>query len=496
MNEVYSTKSHFDVIVLQFKPDNPANLSSRFKTDEIQEIGSGIKIPTEFINSLSYSDHIENSSFSISISDGGMKWIETLTGKIRLREILDEGTIIVITENGNKKFAGRVNSITDLGSIEGEENYKVSGGGLETAISEQTIFIDYSDETKSTLEKTPGVATNLSGKIKAVLKEIVKVITNAKNPTLMLKSLCDAAINQLLSNGKYGGYLFKHILDYANGTLSNDTYSNNFLHTLQWLNQVGFGNTISFWNLMTSIAKPPLYELFVHYDSASDLHIDSEKTLGKNGELTGIDTSISAPFGYLVFRKTPLDKIRNESTDTGFAVKVPCNILSSFDFSSSTNNIFSGVHINLGILDNMTSLVLNPVTYNPVLLGKFGQRVFNVTLDGIGFPKDATTEADKKSFKDKIASIQDLLYSVFGQGDRIVSGSIHGTYMRGICKGQYMEIVSPNEMDSLPKRLRRYDPHFYITGVDVTWSPGSGMADMTLSVKWGRKSNRKEDSSF
>lgn len=461
---------------------------------EVEATTSTIKIPVEFIDSLSYSDNLESSSFSVNIVDGGMKYIDTFSGKIRLREILIEGTIILITERGQKKFAGRINSVSDSGNVEGDENYKISGGGLETAISEQTIFIDFSDDTKSTLEKTPAVASNFAGKIKAVIKEIAKVVKNAKDPTLLLESLCEAAINQLLSNGSYGGYPFKNLLSYSK-TLSKDVYTNNFIHTLQFLNLPQFGNTISFWNMMHSVAKPPLYELFVHYDESSSMYININNSIEKAPEnFSESDSNISDPIGTLVFRKTPLAEISSDLELDGFSNKIPVNIINSFSLSSSTNDIFSGVHVGLGILDNMSSLIINPVTYNPELLGRFGQRIFQITLDGVGFPKDATSDGDQAPLKDKITTIQNLIYDVFGKGDRIVSGTLNATYWRGVCKGQYIQIVPLSEFDSLPKRLRRYDPHFYVTGVSVTWSPDSGMADMLLSVKWGRKSDRSEES--
>lgn len=491
--KVNAIQPKFQVFLYGFVPNDPTRLSSRLSPGEIAAMASPIEIPGEFIDSLTYTDSIDAGSFSISLAKGGTGYLITTFGqKVRIREIFRTGELIVITESQKIKFVGRIKSADHSSNIEGSQDYSASGGGMEDAIQSQTLFIDFDGSGPNVAGRPAEVVSNsTTPKIQAALNIISEAVKESKTPSGIIRSLANAAIKTLLSNGKYGGETFSEL---APLKLDPDSYTRGFIHTTQWFSNQSFGNTMSIWSLMASIAKPPLYELFFHYDQDCYFHTsESLPPLTPKGELgftESDDYTPSAPFGHLVFRKTPFDKLETDLSNlkSGVISEVLESNFNSFNLSESQDDIFSGVHTGVGIMDNLTGLALNPVTYNPALLAKFGQRVLQITLDGVGFPTEAQTEGTQVNFKAQLVAIQEKIYQTFGTGERIFTGSFSGFYFRGLCKGQIMKLTDNDGFsDTLHKEIKQYDPKFYVTGIRVTWKPGSGMATQETSVKWGKR---------
>lgn len=495
---VNAIQPKFQVFVFGFVPDLFTNLSSRLSIGEIVAMQSPIEIPGEFIDSLTYSDTIEGGSFSISIPKGGTGVIQTRVSPIRIREVLRTGELIVITESEKIKFVGRIKSADHESSATGDQSYTVSGGGMEDCIQSQTLFIDYDRSGPNVTGVPVSVAANTpTTKLQAALDIISDVIKESKTPGGILESLANAAIKILLSNGSYGGENFQRLVKYKFDPIS---YTIGFIHTVQWYNNQSFGNTVSLWSLMASIAKPPLYELFFHYDQ--DCYFSGGDTIPpilKNFDIEVLsefsDYTPSTPISHLIFRKTPFSKLSDQLSDPmlGVISEVPESNFSSFSLSESQDDIFSGVHVNLGIQDTVTGIMLNPVTYNPSLLAKFGQRVFQITLDGVGMPPELQAPGAQTGNLAALALIQEQIYQTFGTGERVFSGSFSGFYFRGLCKGQIMKITDENGISELHKEIDFYEPNFYVTGIRVTWRPGSGIATQETMVKWGK---RKENPSW
>lgn len=494
--KVNAVNPRFQVFLFGFVPNNPTNLSARLSQSEILAMGSPIEILGEYIDSVTYTDTVESGSFSITLAKGGTGYLFSSTGsRLRIREIFRVGEIIVITESQKIKFAGRITSASHSSSVTGEQDYVVSGGGLESAIQSQTLFIDFDNSGPNVAGQPASAVANAPiPRIQAALNIIAEAVQDSKTPHGILKSLTESAIETLLSNGNYGGKQFSSLVEQTFDPLS---YTVGFIHTTQWFTAQSFGNTLSIWSLMASIAKPPLYELFFHYDqecyfSASENLIPIQRKISlKESD----DYTPDTPIAYLIFRRTPFSKLDSSFDDPlgGVVSEVLESNFNSFDLSENEGDIFSGVHANVGIMDNLTGLALNPVTYNPSLLAKFGQRVFQVTMDGVGFPTEAQNEGAQAPFKALLSEIQEKIYKTFGTGERIFTGSFSGHYFRGLCKGQILKITDNDGSDKLHKEIKQYDPKFYVTGIRVNWKPGLGIATQETMVKWGK---RKVDPSW
>ncbi|TGK79220.1 hypothetical protein EHQ23_19385 [Leptospira bourretii] len=492
--KVNAIKPDFQVFLFGFVPNIVTRLSKRLSPGEIAAMRSPIEIPGEFIESLTYVDSIDNGSFTLTLAKGATgNIITTYAGKVRIREVLRTGELIVVTESKKTKFVGRIKTANHVSNVSGEQSYVVSGGGLEDCIQSQTLFIDFDKSGPNIVGQPAESVSNLPiSKIQAALNIISEVISESKTPSGIIESLSDAAIRTLLSNGNYGGEIFWDLVEYKFDKLS---YTIGFIHTVQWINNQSFGNSLSIWSLMASIAKPPLYELFFHYDQDCSLYAGEttspiEKKSNGFGLFGSDDFTPDLPLARLVFRKTPFDKLEDDFFLPYFGIssEVPESQFNSFDLSESQEDIFSGVHVNLGIQDTITGLALNPVTYNPSLLAKFGQRVMQITMDGVGMPPELQAPGAQSGNIASLLKIQEKLYETFGTGERIFTGSFSGFYFRGLCKGQIMRLTDDDGYsDSLHKEIKQYHPNFYVTGVRVVWRPGSGTATQETMVKWGKR---------
>ncbi|MDI7165968.1 hypothetical protein [Leptospira santarosai] len=487
---IHAISPSFRVFLFGFLPNNLAAVSKRYSTSEILALKSPIEIPKEFLERVNYSDRLEGGSFKIDLPKGARNEILVNNQRVRVRELFRPGRIIVITEDDMIKFAGRISESSHEANSKGDSEYGITGEGLEEAISSQILFIDF-DNSKPVSATIPAESASQSpgSRLEVALQVVLNAIKETKSPTLMMNSLANSAIKHLLSNGSYGGNPFSMLIETLKG-LDQNPHTTAFLHTLQWINSQNFGNTLSIWSLMESLAKAPLYELFFHYDQTVDFYI-SETTPFLQKKLTKEKISTpDTPIATLVYRKTPFEFLDTNLIPKGLVANVEQSLINGFRLSESTSDIFSGVHINIGIFDNITGLTLNPVTYSPSLLAEFGQRVLSIVLDGTGFPKESQDAASQSVFKDKLNEIQSKIFNTFGTGERIFSGSFSCGYFRGISKGMFMKIVNESgesKSKKIHKELEIYDPKFYVTGIDVTWIPGSGIADQTITVKWGKR---------
>lgn len=485
---VNAISPNFQVWLFGFVPDLTGQSTGRLTFAEIEAMRSPLEIPGEYIEYLTYTDSVDGGNFTITIPKGNTGTIPGSLGSLRIREILRVGEIIVITERKRIKFCGRIQSTSRSSNITGDQSYTISGAGLEDAIQSQILFIDYDSSGPPIAKRPVGlVANSPTSKISAAFDIIGKAVQASKNPASLIRSLATAAINTLLSNGKYGGKSFAKLVGIKTSPLA---YTIGFINTVQWFSNASFGNTLSLWSLMSSVAKQPLYELFYHYDeechlfiSDSSLPISSKRDLGLFNDYTP-----DSPISNLIFRQTPFDKLEAGLSNPllGIVSEVSESNFNSFELSENLSEIFTGVHVTLGIQDNVTGLMLNPVTYNPSLVAKLGQRVFQISLDGVGFPKIASNAASQKPFIAMLKTIQDKVYETFGTGERIFSGTFSGYYFRGLCKGQILRIVNDVGFGDLHKELKDYDPNFYVTGIRVTWRPGTGVATQETMVKWGK----------
>lgn len=480
--------------------------------EDLRLMSSPLKIPMEYITVCDYQDRVEDdSSFRIEFNNGFNEVFVSEQGtKHFLSEIIQEGSIILFTESGAKKFAGYVSSIKDSSSSSGDWKMVVSGGGLEDAIRAMTLFLDTFGET-SPVSKNPKEIANKkpTGTFQAAFESLSRIVKETKTPQKLIQSIAQEAIKVFLSNGAYGGERYSDLLSTQQG-ITFESYTEDLIHTITWLNEASPGNKMSFWELMQSLATAPLYELFVHYDESTTLRISEGLVINEkfdDSETEPInDSEPKLPLGHLVFRKTPLEFIDKIEDIESLHSRIPENIIKSMELQEDRNNIFSGVHVRLGVIDNISALLINPVTYNPDTLARVGQRVLDIVLDGVSFPTE-NSEAKNKPKIQKLQEIQELIMTIFGSGDFKTEGTLYCDYYRGITKGKFVDIMSADDPENTGPThhvFHRYfggiskggesgtrAPRFYVTGVDVTINPGKAQCTMDLHVKWGARGFRR-----
>jgi len=484
----------------------------RNNLEDLKLMGSAIKIPMEYITICDYQDRIdENSSFMIEFNNGFNEVFVSEEGtKHFLSEIIQEGSIILFTESGNKKFAGYITSISDSSSSNGTWKMTVSGGGLEEGIRGMSLFIDTFGEP-SAVDKDPSNVTSKSptGNYQAAFDALGRIVKNTKTPQKLIQSIAKEAIRTFLSNGAFGGEPYNKLLAIEQG-ITYESYTQDLIHSISWLNEASPGNKISFWELMESLATAPLYELFIHYDDSTDIQIaEGREILGKDINLDDEENNSDEPklpLGNLVFRKAPLEYIDKIQDIESLHSRIPENIIKNLKLKEDRNDIFSGVHVRPGVIDNITGLLINPVSYNPDTLARVGQRVLSIVLDGVSFPPE-NSEAQNKSFAKNLDEIQSLIMTVFGKGDFKTKGTIYCDYFRGITKGKFVDIMSSEDIENTGPNhhaFHRYfggltkseesgtrAPRFYVTGISVTINPGQSICSMDLEVKWGARGFRR-----
>lgn len=496
---MYTVNPQFQIYVYGFRNRNELlNNGGTPATDSFTNdivYGESVKLPMELVEEFSYEDSVESGSFEISLVEGHRKEFSIFSFDVQVEELLSIGHIIVITENKKIKFSGQIHKRSRRDEPSGESSFKVSGSGLEGLIEKQILTIDLmaeymADKNLKTAIEPDALATYMNG-LSTAFNTLSTTVTELKSPGDAIQKLFEGCLENFLNKSLFGGSNILDLINYMGG-ISTDSYSNGLIHIIPWINQAQFGNQINYWNLIESIATQPLYECFFHYnesaslwieDGFSNVYIDSDYS-------NNMDT-----IGNLIFRKTPWmyldDYYNNGKTDKDYLVyKLDESHITNLELEDDLDNIFTGVHIQSSAFEQKKSSKIVPVLYNPALLAKYGQRVLTVNLDGIDFGRSDKNKSNPQI--DNLKEIQELLYKHFGQGTKIVSGSINIDYHRDICKGKIVRIVR-TEKTPASKVLERYMDTFYITGIRTIVNPSRGECSQSLSVKWGEIRTKQKD---
>lgn len=558
----YAVRPEFSITVYPF-----ANTSSEFNKPkyptvdyytDVKAFLAPVPVPMEYVESFSYNDELEKGDFSIEIHRGMYVVFEHENRQIALDELLSVGHLVCFHEQKLLRFTGYILKRNRQENASGQSQFNVSGSGLEGMIERQLLTIDLSPEYKSNaqFEREIGLDSDvlkyMTG-LSAGLQTLTSNIKEMRTPGGIIRNLFEGVVNLFLNKSLFGGSQLLTVqpkpastksssknkktpetkesfdpvpdtglIDAVTG-ISSDSYSQNMVHSLSWINQASFGNQINYWNLMETMSPPPLYEMFFHYNESDEFWISPEQNIPDRFQV------IKGKIGNLVFRKTPFmylhnwylnpddesdllkkeleienrkieerfgqksasssdDNPENSTNNQILFYKLPEDRIISFDLEDNLDDIFTGIQVTLNGFEAKKSVHLIPVLYNPALILKHGQRVMTVKLEGLNFQNKNKTDPEKEG-NNYVKNIRELLYKHFGQGQKIVSGSMVIDYDRSICKGKILQIERI-ERNPASKVLDRYMEEFYITGVKVSANPGSGDCSMTLSLKWGEVRTR------
>ena len=466
---VHVARPRLKVEVLPFL----SSISSRqnyLSADERLAFRNPIALPENSFSDINIKDDLDAPSFSLTCPNGAHKSFRTNSLSVRLRTLLSEGSILRIYDGELLLFCGYITGISFSGSpMEGGADLQVSGGSIEEAIKLQTVYIDTAGRpSDNAVKQTPDrVAGSVRGSLSISISSLIGAAREFKSPSAVISALMDWSITNLLDLGRYGGLKFSEILSFGQ-TLSQDSYTSNFLHVLNFIQDARIGGRINYWELANGFAQEPLYELFTQY--ADRVYLGTRE---QNRELR--DPA-------LVFRKTPWLHLNNPPlADPSLVLRLSPSQIIGDSLSSSVSNILTGVHVSLSVLDQSTGLLLNPVSYSPTLLEQYGQRVMPVYLSGVKFEND---QSKNRALKTSLQELQNSLFDIFVKTPRSVTGSLMTHYMPEIKKG--MILVLDEAVYRSRGTLSLYDPVFYVQGVERSFRAQSGEIGQTVSVKWGR----------
>ena len=466
---VHVTKARLVVVVYPFLSLIQSR-NSYLSSHEKQAFKNKVILLDNTFSLINIQDDLDSPHFQLSLPNGANKNIIYNELSIRLFVLLSEGNIIQFIENKKLLFCGYITSRSFVGMGSGNADLLISGGSIEEAIKLQTVYIDTAGRPSDNIVKQnpERVSNSVRGSLTTSISALIGAVREFKSPSAVIKTLINWSIQNLLSHGLYGGKKFSDILGYEN-TLSKETYTTNFLHVLNFLQDARIGARLNYWELATGFAQEPLYEIFTQYDDTVFLS-DTER----NAKLTKPS---------LVFRKTPWYIFTREAVFDNrsiFYKLTPSKIISD-NLTSSIQNIITGVHVSLSILDQSTGLLLNPVTYSPSLLERYGQRVMPVYLSGVKFENNKNKN---KALKQNLKNLQDMLFKHFVKEPRLISGSLVTHYDPIIRKGMILKL----DTSEFHKKatLKLYAPTFYVQGVERRFDCESGEITQTIHVKWGK----------
>ena len=304
---VHVARPRLKVEVLPFL-SSTSSRQNYLSADERQAFRNPIALPDNSFSDISIKDDLDAPSFSLTCPNGAYKSFRTNSLNVRLRTLLSEGSVLRIYDGELLLFCGYITGISFSGSpMEGGADLQVSGGSIEEAIKLQTVYIDTAGRpSDNAVKQTPDrVAGSVRGSLAISISSLIGAAREFKSPSAVISALMDWSITNLLDLGRYGGLKYSEVLGF-NQTLSQESYTSNFLHVLNFIQDARIGARVNYWELSSGFAQEPLYELFTQYSDSVYLGAREQSR-----ELRG---------PALVFRKTPWVHLNNPPLANGSLV--------------------------------------------------------------------------------------------------------------------------------------------------------------------------------
>jgi hypothetical protein len=267
-------------------------------------------------------------------------------------------------------------------------------------------------------------------------------------------------------------------------------YSEGFINTFQIMTQFTYGSCPNFFQILSSFATAPLYELFFDPLSGDGYAGGMVNGWTSSGEISQIEFeagkySVVSGSGALVFRPAPYSKLFDILGNWDPASDLPMQEikgLKRISFDTHGDEIYSGVHVGLSTLgDDVTNAILFPVTWNPYLRAIYGQKVMQVKLDGIGFPKGAAGDLKRPIFIQALKSIQEMLYANFCQGGQRIP--LRNSSASIDCVFDFYRVGMPITWPDPEPGFGSFGVYGYVQSVTDRLK-ASGEASTSIAVKW------------
>lgn len=471
----------FRLMIYQPKTDDPLEL-----VDGIKSITSTRTISGEGSIQLDFSD---TGKLRLRIPSGGY-----VTSTVR--DIFTLHTIIALHVKKNEKDAwrqlnlGYVDTVSHKAGAGGSHGYSFTFPTLDKKFREAELFIDYqkvSDKDKN--KKNPTVQQQT---IEAAITNVADTFKSMKTIPTIIQAVWDNLICDLMQvklvqdpnpniSGRvnFGGKYFLAQTQEPDeaGLLSAEIMlsglTTNITQIFELTSCFAFGQSVNFWQVLFSVLSEPFYEMF----------IDPLETVeGEEGFLEGQTYYIiKQGQSKFVFRKTPFDEYFLNGSWSLTKPKTFHTIqpedIKDFSIIYDSKEIYSGVHVGLGILD-IANILIAPVKWNNLIRGISGNpRVLQVKLAGLGFDKDSAPEA-RAGIIEVLEALRDQLYEIFFQPDDLKIG--RGSMMTSF---DFYRVGKPFEVDQIKINEVELPTLGYITGVTDTFD-AAGQAASNVQFKW------------
>lgn len=261
-------------------------------------------------------------------------------------------------------------------------------------------------------------------------------------------------------------------------------YTQGFLNILQLPSQlVGLGSTIDFWEMISSFATPPLYEVFCD-------PLQGESILGVEGQTYTVEKNSAK----LIFRKTPFEDLFDANGDWQFTTRqhylIAFGNLLSYNVSRSFKNVYSGIHVGLSSFIDYVNVVTVKPFFDNYLRAIYGMRLMQIKLPGMSglTEKKETNKTSPTEIKGVLGKIQDRLAKIFinAKSMKHLTGTftVPLTLFRVGTPFKLLDLPSPETTEKERKYIGNLPLAGYITTVVDKISIAEGTAETMVQFKW------------
>jgi len=487
-----------EIRIVVYRPRTSAPIVVNKGPNGIKSLSSTRAISGEGSATIEFNDP---KKIAYTATQNGMEGYEGL------RSIFTLNTIISIQVKRKPKDNWRQINLVYVDSI--SFNLMASGGfgmtvtlpTLEKKFRDAELFIDYQPNNRRQNNGSPQQSSQNTARrptqrqtIEQSLVAIGNILREFKTVPTTINAIWDGLIVDLMQvklisdpdqgvSGRYefgGRYFIGKTTETDNDAILRPEImtfgiTTALIQVFQITSQVNLGESLNFWQMLSSMLTEPFYELF----------LDPLETVRNDRGFIESNKSYRVYQGNakFVFRLTPFVQMFgsfgewNKNTPVGFH-EIELEDIKSFSLNIENNEIYSGVHVGLTILDMANQLIV-PVKWNNVIRALTGTpRVLQVKLSGIGFEPEAT-EAQRTQYADSLRNLRDRLYSIFFNVSnmKVGKGSI-STSMDFYRVGKPFKLKKPLVKDEVAMPSIGYI-------VNVTDQFGAdGTASSTIQYKW------------
>lgn len=412
-----------------------------------------------------------------------------------IQELFKLNTIIIIYTKRNSSEQWRqlniayVDASTQKLSAAGSYDISYTFPTLEKKFQEAELFIDYKKtDANSTAENPVQKQT-----IELALQNVTSTFSEYKTLPTIIKAIWDTLLVNLMQvqlisdpNPNYSGQ-FSFGGKFWLGKTSDTNNSaillpeilplgltTTLIQVFEITSQFNFGENINFWQIITSMMSEPFYEWFLD---------PLETTPDDEGIIDVLNTyQVDSGSCKFVFRQTPFDSLfpsqKKWDLSNSEYHKIKLTDLKNLTYQVSNNEIYSGVHVGLTVLDQ-ANLLIAPVKWNNVIRALTGiPRVLQVKLSGLGFETGAN-QAQISGYTKNLEFLRDKLYNIFFNPSDLKIGrgslNLHFDYYRVGKPFKLDEPIGHGEID--------FFQFGYITSVTDTLD-ANGAASSQINFKW------------